>query len=122
MQLCQRPATGFTQSASTQVLLGLAIGLPLTVLSVDFSYRKRNLGKSFWYETETWTELPGALLELFTIAIPAPAFAIIVAWTMLAVQRRWRNEPSWIDRAGRVLGVAWVLAGTAVAAILFGQM
>lgn len=100
-------------------LLGLVVALPPTVLSEDFSYQKRNMGKSFWTEAETWAELLGSLLELLALAIPAAGFAVIVAWTMLAVQRRWRNEPSWIDRAGRVLGVAWILTG---AALLFGQM
>jgi hypothetical protein len=27
----------------------------------------------------------------------------------LAFSRRWRPEPSWIDRLGRVLGLYWLL-------------
>jgi hypothetical protein len=34
--------------------------------------------------------------------------AVAVAWTIQAIGGRWRSEPTWIDRAGRVLGVLWV--------------
>jgi hypothetical protein len=27
---------------------------------------------------------------------------------MLGVTRNWKAEPSWIDRAGRVLGALWL--------------
>jgi hypothetical protein len=30
------------------------------------------------------------------------------AWLVLAVSRRWLSEPSWIDRLGRAIGVAWL--------------
>jgi hypothetical protein len=39
------------------------------------------------------------------------AFAIVpVAWLILAVRRRWKSEPSWLDRAGRVVGIGWIAA------------
>lgn len=103
-------------------LLFLSVALPPIVLAVDLSYRKRNMGKSYWAEAQTWADLPSALIEYLVYATPAPGFAVIVAWTTLAVQRRWRNEPTWIDRGGRVLGVSWVLTGTVVASLLAGQM
>jgi hypothetical protein len=34
---------------------------------------------------------------------------IISAWFVLAVSGRWRPEPSWIDRSGRVLAIAWIV-------------
>ena len=34
---------------------------------------------------------------------------VAVAWATLALARAWRPEPSWIDRAGRVLGVLAIL-------------
>lgn len=34
--------------------------------------------------------------------------AVLVAWSLLALGGRWRPEPSWIDRAGRLLGAYWV--------------
>ena len=37
-----------------------------------------------------------------------PGLAVTVAWSMLALGGRWRSEPSWLDRAGCLLGLAWV--------------
>jgi hypothetical protein len=47
--------------------------------------------------------------------------AVIGAWLALALGRRFRPEPSWVDRTGRVLGAYWVfvvLAGFAIAWVL----
>ena len=109
-------------TALMAALLFLPVALPPIVLFADFSYQMRNPGKSFWVEDETWADLPIALFVFLMFAIPAPGIAVIVAWTMLAVQGRWRNEPSWIDRAGRVLGVTWILTGTGIAVMLVRQM
>ena len=43
-------------------------------------------------------------------------YAVAAAWLALAVAGRWRPERSWIDRLGRVLGVAWIVI-TAAATI-----
>jgi hypothetical protein len=43
--------------------------------------------------------------ECPTVVVPA---AVLLAWLVLALIRRWSAEPSWIDRAGRCLGLAWV--------------
>ena len=34
--------------------------------------------------------------------------AVAIAWLSLGIARRWRPEPSWIDRAGRVIGLLWL--------------
>ena len=39
------------------------------------------------------------------VVIPA---AFLVPWLILTVTRLWRAEPSWIDRCGRWIGVAWI--------------
>jgi hypothetical protein len=36
---------------------------------------------------------------------------VAVAWILLWLGGNWRSEPSWIDRAGRVLGGYWVVSG-----------
>jgi hypothetical protein len=36
--------------------------------------------------------------------------AVVGSWLALALSRRWRPEPSWVDRAGRVLGAYWLAA------------
>jgi hypothetical protein len=35
---------------------------------------------------------------------------LVGAWTLQGLGRRWKPEASWIDRAGRFLGVCWILA------------
>jgi hypothetical protein len=32
------------------------------------------------------------------------------AWLSLILARAWRPEPTWVDRAGRALGVCWIFA------------
>jgi hypothetical protein len=34
--------------------------------------------------------------------------AVASSWLLLLVSGRWRPEPSWIDRSGRVLGWIWI--------------
>jgi hypothetical protein len=38
---------------------------------------------------------------------------VAVSWATLALSGRWRPEPSWIDRSGRILGVVIILSGLA---------
>ena len=42
--------------------------------------------------------------------------SVALAWTVLAISGRWRREPGWIDRTGRVVGAAWA----ATAALVVG--
>ena len=37
-----------------------------------------------------------------------PAFAVGSVWAVLALDRRWRPEPTWLDRLGRILGTYWL--------------
>jgi hypothetical protein len=34
---------------------------------------------------------------------------ITAVWGLLGLSRRWRAEPSWIDRAGRSIGILWIV-------------
>jgi hypothetical protein len=34
--------------------------------------------------------------------------AVAAAWLVLIVTKRWVAEPSWIDRAGRAIGICWL--------------
>ncbi len=55
--------------------------------------------------------LAGTAAEYCTHS-PVPSIivpvTVMVAWIVLAVSRKWHAEPSWIDRAGRRLGVLWL--------------
>ena len=51
--------------------------------------------------------------DLHSLLDPYPALfvvgpAVATAWLVLIVSRRWRAERGWIDRAGRVVGAAWI--------------
>ena len=35
--------------------------------------------------------------------------SVIAAWTALALSRQWCNEKSWVDRAGRLVGISWII-------------
>lgn len=38
-----------------------------------------------------------------------PGPAVGLCWLGLVISRRWRPEPTWIDRLGRFLGFLWIL-------------
>jgi hypothetical protein len=42
------------------------------------------------------------------IVVSRVSMAVPAAWFILAWSGRWRSEPSWIDRMGRVLGAYWI--------------
>ena len=44
----------------------------------------------------------------------AIAMTIAAAWALLLVRRRWEPERSWLDRLGRVAGIAWIVVGLCV--------
>ena len=46
--------------------------------------------------------------ESFVHMVPIVAWSVAASWLILAVGGRWRPASDWIDRAGRVLGVAWM--------------
>ena len=41
--------------------------------------------------------------------VPAGGLSVLVAWALLRADGRWAAERSWIDRAGRLIGVGWLL-------------
>lgn len=48
-------------------------------------------------------------LAVFFILLPAlSGFSVLGAWTTLFLSGQYRAEPTWTDRAGRVLGVYWI--------------
>jgi hypothetical protein len=41
-------------------------------------------------------------------SLSAVGLTVGAAWLVLALSRRWRAEPSWVDRFGRAMGVLWI--------------
>jgi len=57
------------------------------------------------YESVVWRKS----LALLFIVLPAlSGFAVLGAWLGLLLGGRWRPESTWVDRAGRVLGMYWI--------------
>jgi hypothetical protein len=46
-----------------------------------------------------------------TVSAVAVGCTVAVAWTCLGLLQRWENETSWIDKLGRLTGVAAILIG-----------
>ena len=71
-----------------------------------------------WWRLNTdlnqWDSVPlGAWFRIHDWVITRSeyiAFGIVLAWIVLALSRRCRPEPSWLDRAGRILGLLWITA------------
>jgi len=49
---------------------------------------------------------------LFITYGPNVGLTVLGAWITLALGGWWRSEPSWIDRLGRALGLAWIAVNT----------
>jgi hypothetical protein len=47
--------------------------------------------------------------QAWAIATQWTDTAVLGAWFALFLARRWRPEPSWIDRMGRALGLYWII-------------
>lgn len=98
----------------------VAIFLVLEVLNhfLDLTYRLYDvvqLDKAVYSYKLTLVVMRG--LTLFdSIAFStgaAPGLAAAGAYLALWSAGLWRTEPSWIDRAGRLLGWFWIIAGVA---------
>ena len=70
------------------------------------------LGVMLWGAANTVTGW-GPSLFFYTFAftdyLAHAGSAVLVAWTTLILARRWRPEPSSIDRVGRFLGACWIV-------------
>jgi hypothetical protein len=82
--------------ASTVVLGNLMIA---TVATWGHHGWKVSAPYSTWVQASV-TTLPAAC-----------GYSVAMAWMTLVLGGRWRPEPSWIDRAGRILGTYWLVAG-----------
>jgi hypothetical protein len=87
--LLLRPGTIALVAATTAALLFWVARVPWICVAWDV---KENVSDVY----NAWLEM-GRIVEA---AVPA-------AWASLALAGRWRPEPSWIDRAGRCVGVVW---------------
>lgn len=99
---------GLMAACATAVVL-VAYGLLIGTVSLVV----RREGASW---SEAVTEL--ALVGFAPHAPLAVGLAVLASWMTLIVGRRWRAEPSWVDRLGRILGVFWICAGFAITGLM----
>jgi hypothetical protein len=55
-----------------------------------------------------WTQ---PLYQLWMTRLPWSGEVAAAAWILLWLSGNWHSEASWIDRAGRALGVYWIVTG-----------
>ena len=65
-----------------------------------------------------WAEEPWEFLPQQIIDPTPPAIAVGSVWAVLALDRRWRPEPRWLDRLGRFLGAYWLADALVVPIVL----
>jgi tRNA A-37 threonylcarbamoyl transferase component Bud32 len=56
-----------------------------------------------------WHGAPMLLLRLIPMTSYMSAVPVVATWGFLVASGRWRPEPTWIDRVGRVLG-CWLIS------------
>jgi hypothetical protein len=84
------------------VLTAEALGQTATLLYLEA--RRGCLGAS-WQITgfARWFHM-----HVLLAAAHHTSVAVIAAWAVLALSRRARPEPSWIDRTGQAVGICWI--------------
>jgi hypothetical protein len=81
----------------------IVIGIDFVGFLIIYSARARS-----W----PWPQFFMRIWEDYTSMQPdAEPFAdsVAIAWALLGLSRRWRPEPSWIDRMGRGVGTLWII-------------
>jgi hypothetical protein len=88
--------------AAVAALLTLAIESVLLVGSAKFD------GRFGWSSRARVAEF---VVNGVVLLAHHAGWAVAVSWMTLIFTCRWRPEPSWVDRWGRVLGCAWIVVG-----------
>jgi hypothetical protein len=79
--------------------VALAAGVMFAILSLFPAWRYDRL----WF-----------VQNLFAAHVfPLVGLAVAATWLHLVISRRWTRPADWIDRAGRVVGILWIVIGLA---------
>ena len=109
--LAARIAVDLIAMSPFLMIVGAAV-LVLRLLDPGPSWREMCRQPGFWASVTPVLILLSMPLvgTLFAIRLSPPLIsgAVGVAWLSLAISRRWKSEPSWLDRTGRVLGFGWL--------------
>jgi len=91
---------GMVACMAAAVVLAIRLinfGSVLSILVIDGAYFWPGMSALDW-DPENWRGIPSEI-----------GCAVAAAWIIQAAGGRWRSEPSWIDRMGRILGIYWIL-------------
>jgi hypothetical protein len=92
---------------------GLAACLAVSVVSLIGAIRQAMLACLYWSETPgaRWIDPLRSILgfQWSEQSAGPTGLAVGAVWLLLRLSRRWRPEPGWIDRAGIIVGVYWIV-------------
>lgn len=74
----------------------------INVLSIDQTMPEFKNGTTYAQQGGVWVQGFAEWSSLLG------GFAVLIAWGTLALAGRWRAEPTWLDRLGRLVGLAWI--------------
>lgn len=63
------------------------------------------------YYLQRTTGFMPPLYGLWIVRLPWNGEVVAIAWLVLWLSGSWRPEATWIDRAGRALGIYWIISG-----------
>ena len=113
----RRPRPGVTRvfrqpgmAACTATIVNEMFFVTVTMVSLFLSYLTQtmpNLHMFYQFNLMIW---------LWVLPMCIMGITISAVWIVLWMSGAWHGEPSWIDRAGRALGIYWVASS-----IVFGS-
>lgn len=54
-------------------------------------------------------DLENFYIKMLPYLFESAAVAVAAVWSVAALAGRWKPEPGWVDRTGRVIGAAWIM-------------
>jgi hypothetical protein len=79
-----------------------------TVFATGLFFINISLNLCYYYGNNSTSQ---DLHRLWMIRLPWNGEVVAVAWLLLWLCGAWCSETSWIDRAGKCLGVYWIISG-----------
>jgi hypothetical protein len=82
----------------------------VSALSVALFFLAETFGRRLIHDTigQRVLIMANSFAAQLAVTLRETGLAVAAAWMTLLLTGRWRAELSWIDRAGRILGVLWI--------------
>jgi hypothetical protein len=99
--------------AASAVLLAIGVASGIMLLMPVFAYRN-NLTESYSGFAESWGTVP---LRLTATAAKPAALGVVIGWALLLLGRKGRRGRSWLEPAGVLTGLLWIVGAVGVALV-----